>query len=197
MRVDDLPQLLEAIRLLPEGAAASPSLALTLRDALVHIHLRQAKNRLLAERRSEIGMGDAFLGVSLGGDPWNRNDNGLSGVSIRATMPGFVAYESFEEGDRLIGMRTGEGLERLVNYGDLRNAFYRLAPGDHVEFLVMRGGRILRIPVVIDERLAALPGVDEQWSRMEATAKREAEAFWEEHLSPLLSRKARTTAQAD
>ena len=141
-------------------------------------------------------MGDAFLGVSLGGDPWNRTDNGRSGVAIRATEPGFVAYEVFEEGDLLVGVRGRDGLDRLVNYADLRSAFQRLAPGDSVEFLVMRGGRVLRIPVVLDERMATIPGIDEQWNRVEATARRQADAFWHEHLAPLLSRDDRTTAQA-
>lgn len=197
LRVDDLFSLLEAVRLLSVEARTSSVLALTLRDAIVHIHLRDAKARLLAERRAEIGLGDAFLGVSLGGDPWNRNDNGRSGVPIRATMPGYVAYEVFEEGDVLIGVRTSDGLERLVGFADLRVAFERLAPGDLVEFLVVRGGRVLQIPVVVDERLASLPGIDGQWTRLETKARIDAEAFWQERLAPLLSRSEGPTANAN
>jgi len=197
LRLEDLPTLLEAVRLLPEGFRSSSLLALTLRDAVVHIHLRDAKARLLASRRAEIGIGRAYLGVTLGGDLWKGEYSGRSGAPIRATAPGFVAYEVFEEGDLLIGVRTEDGLERLTTVNDLHAVFQRLAPGDHVEFLVVRGGRILRIPVTVDERLADLPGLDEEWDESEATALREADAFWQERFVPILSQRGGPTANVE
>lgn len=194
LSVRDLPRLREAARQLPGAVAAAPATSLILHDAVVHIRLREVKEQLVASRPREERSHMPFLGVQLAGDNADQGVLNANGIPIRSTMPGFVAYETLEDGDLLIAVRTERGLTRLNHFGDLRNEFYSLSPGDPVEFLVVRGGHVLRIALRLDERAERDEGPIGEWNLVASEAKRAAEAYWDEHFAPLLSRQGNATA---
>ena len=142
----EFPGLREAIAVLARDRRLSPTVIRLAHDACLHIHVREAKVRFL-EEQPPAQRGQAFLGITGGGEQGNPH-----GLSIRSTRVGFVAYEAFEEGDVLMAVRAERGLERVTSIPDLRSAIYGLSPGHLVEFLIARGGVVLRVAVRLDER---------------------------------------------
>lgn len=186
LHLDDLPRLVRAVEALPEAAAKSAATRLVLRDAVEHIYIRDAKLRLL-ELRESGGRGGPFLGIL-------RSYGELNGVMVRRVWPGFIAYETLEDGDVLVGLRTEAGVARIRDFEDLTSAFYGLSPGDAVELVVVRSGRVLQIPLLLDERVE---DTDPEWARARPGARVEAEAFWTEQLAPLLQDRAGSSASSD
>src|SRR5690606_36138949 len=141
-----------------------------------HIHLREAKQRVLARTIDRPG-GDAFLGIHLGGPRYTDTaEDGQHGVGVRTTLPGFAAYEHLQDGDRLLAARTEEGLQHLPNNQRLREVMFSLSPGQVVEFLVLRGGRVESVRFRLDHRMEGM-GLTNDWEEAQPAARREAEAF--------------------
>ena len=197
--VSELPELREALESLAAQRKASPSIIRLAYDATVHAHVREAKLRFLAEQPANQRSGEPFLGILLGGDVTSNTPGNPSGVAVRSTNPGFVAYEALEEGDLLLAIRTPRGLERLSHFGDLQSAFYGLSPGDQIEFLVMRGGAVVRVPLRLDERpepRSSNPN-QQRWEMVAAEARRAAAVYWEEQIAPVLPPPAVPVARSE
>lgn len=197
LTASELADLREALSELARGGRLTPGITRLAYDVTVHAHVRDAKLRFLAALPPEQRSGEAFLGIMLGGDLTSNTPGSPSGVAIRTANPGFVAYEAFEDGDVLVAVRTPRGLERLESFGDLRNAFYALAPGDSVEFLVLRGGALVRVPLRLDERPEPQVSNQQRWEVAAIEARRAAQAYWDEQIAPLLPPPATPVARSE
>jgi hypothetical protein len=197
LTTSELAELREALAELGRDRRLSPGIVRLAYDVTLHAHVRDAKLRFLAALPPEQRSGEAFLGIMLGGDLTSNTPGSPSGVAVRTANPGFVAYEAFEDGDVLVAVRTVRGLERLESFGDLRNAFYALSPGDSVEFLVLRGGALIRVPLRLDERPEPQVSNQQRWEMAAIEARRAAQAFWDEQIVPLLPPPATPVARSD
>lgn len=195
LAISELPVLREAVALLSRSEI-SPLARVLVREMVVHIHIREAKERFVGSLEEEARTHAPFLGIRMGGDQFGSSPGQKHGVFIVSTEPGFVAYEMFEEGDLLIAVRTEAGEAPLKHFPDLAAAFARLMPGDHVEFLVVRGGAVMRVPLRLDERIDQ-PEQTFRWEQAKTEALHAAERYWQEQIVPLLPRQGGAVARGE
>ena len=193
----DVPLIADALRHRPAAEAGASQIALVVREALDHLYLRRAKGQYHALRDAG-GIDDpyfrdgGFLGIRLPMTAsYDAADLGDGGVTVVGTLPGFNAYEVLEPGDILVELDVEGQVVPLTNPPTLREAVANLRPGEPVELRLVRGGEVLRLPF----RLDRVVNTDSStWQQLSATAKRDAEAAWQEQFAPLLDRPARADA---
>lgn len=119
-----------------------------------------------------------FLGVVW--PTWDMWELECGGVEIRYRVPGFCAYRCFEDGDIILAIGEPQDELELHDSKQMTDAVQSHAAGQRVLFKVLRRGRLIRVPVVLDARplgmTAASMVVD-----FSATRNEEAEAYWEEN----------------
>ena len=163
-----------------------PATMLNIQEALVHIHLREAKEAAAALMVEQDRGGDvsrAMLGFGIVQTDLASED-GRAGVMVGTPMVGFNAYEVLREGDVLLAIRWAGGLERTPKFQDLGRLTFRLQPGDPVELYVLRGGRVANIEFRMDHRIQTQ---STQWFQLSAEARRRAEEVWKEQVVPVLA----------
>ena len=199
--VDDLSELRDAVREAFPDRPAPPALRLAVRSVVTAAYLREAALRLqnepdAAANRVADGLGNGFLGVSNSPEIDLRTaeagiDQG-GGVVIWATVPGFVASLTLEEGDVLVGVadvsdagRVDDAV-RLHTFGDLVSAIGQLDAGQRVRLFVQRGGRFVSIDLALDRRIFGPPLASQAWLFDEGVAALDAAAArWSEEFAPL------------
>lgn len=111
----------------------------------------------------------------------------LVGVVIAERIPGFVGARMLREGDVVIGLP-----DRAAMLLDTPSAFTEAVratrPGDAVNLLLLRRGRLVKVAVPLDPRpLAADQGRLEAMDLLDRERRKRAEAYWREQFAPLLS----------
>jgi hypothetical protein len=144
-------------------------------------------------------VGDPFLGLSnfAGGirfrEGFRENPMGVEdsfqlidpmGVVVAGLLRSFVAEEVLREGDVLVaGRRDGEALRPVRTFTALIALLTEARRDEVVVFRLIRGGRVLEVPVRLDGRVPT--GI--VWDRYLSLAETDAEAFWQERVVPAMA----------
>lgn len=127
-----------------------------------------------------------FLGVLFGFDQ-EMGEPECGGVEIRFRVPGFCAYRCFEDGDIVLAIGDPQDELELHNSSQMTVAVQSHAAGQRVLFKVLRRGRLVRVPVVLDARPL---DVNAASMVVDFSARRtvKAEAYWDENFEALVDR---------
>lgn len=197
LTTSELPELRAALAELARQHRLTPGIVRLAYDVTMHAYVREAKLQFLDAQPPNVRTGEPFLGIMLGGDMTSSTPGAPAGVAVRSINPGFVAYEVLEEGDLLIAVRSHRGLERLSHFGNLQMIFQDLAPGDSVEFIIVRGGSVVRAALKLDERPESRLSGEARWQGAANEAQREAAAYWDEQIVPILPPPATPIARSE
>jgi len=192
LKREDLPALRDAVAALkPLGPAASGAL----RDIVVHV--------FLSGEAYEITPGAAFLGVQMAGEDlyFDSDADGAmrrdaprpddtvklrAGVVISECIPGFCAYGVLVAGDVVLAL-PDLGRPFLAGKGDLGQTIASTPPGRRVTLRVLRLGREIDVPLVLDPRpKAAEVGVPGPFNAWMDERKNLAEEYWQTTFAPLV-----------
>jgi hypothetical protein len=170
------PALLPELQRVVEGSRPlKPSQAAELHDIVTHVYLA-------GERDDHGALPGGFLGLSWAGA---RNSTWYDppGLIVAQRIKGFVAYRFLREGDVLIGI--AELPDRAFTaVQDLSAALAELGGGSRVTLIILRGGRMVRVPLRLDARPNWPAGVDQ----IQALRENKAEQYWEANFSKYVAR---------
>jgi hypothetical protein len=175
---DDLPLLREVVK---RARSIQRSQIAALREIVSHVYLR---GDLYEPDPSRVG----FMGVMFG-SPLEVNEPESGGVEVRRRMCGFCAFRYLEDGD-IIRAVVGPPTLTVHMPDDIIAAVKTCHAGDIVVLEVLRGGRILRIPILLDVR-PKLVALANEAATSEFLGRRQAEAdnYWDETFEPLIGEK--------
>ena len=136
--VKDLPRLRE---LVAGARPLRPSQATALHDIVTHVWLA-------SEPYPSDASAGGFLGLS-----WSRTEEqgwvDPPGLLVSMRVPGFCAYRHLRDGDVVIGIAEFEG-QQFVHSSQLTSVLKEVRPGTTLNFLVVRGGLTVRVPIALD-----------------------------------------------
>ena len=124
-----------------------------------------------------------FLGVIW--PDWDMAQLDCGGVEIRYRVPGFCAYRCFEDGDVVLAIGEPQDEQELHDSRQMTAAVQSYPAGQRVLFKVLRRGRLIRVPVVLDARPLGLTAAS-MVVDFSAVRNEEAEAYWEENFQALV-----------
>jgi predicted metalloprotease with PDZ domain len=173
----DLPALREAAAQRRPTAAQVPAL----REAVI--------GAVLASKSYESDPRRGFLGISLG---VMTQEDGVQRVVVESRLAGFVGYRRLQDGDIFVAV-AGRQRVAIDNVTALQQAILGQPAGTHLTLVVLRGGRVMEVPVTLDavpestrpEAGANLPPDPAQFQAMQAKRLAAAQAYWDEHFAPL------------
>jgi hypothetical protein len=160
----------------------SPAELEPLRDIVMHVYL--SEESYMADHST------GFVGVVFDED--QREVELESGaVEIRRRIPGFCGWRYLEDGDLVlaIGMNPGNLVE-VRAHQEMISEVKRYAAGQTVLFRLLRRGRILTVPLILDAKPSQISG-GEILIAFQAERAAQAEAYWDSSFEPLIQ----TTAQ--
>ena len=150
-----------------------------LREIVMHVYLRSDPYVREEEDRG-------FLGVMFGAE-FEVSEPESGGVEIRRRMPGFCAYRYLEDGD-VIRAVVGNPTREVHIPGDVIMEVKRYAAGDTVVLEVLRDGRVIRVPIILDPRPKSI-GNEAMTADFLGRRQTEAENYWDEHFDALVKDK--------
>jgi len=185
----DLPALRDIVE---RSRPIAPSQGASLREIVTHVFLTGEPYEAEAKAGFLGVMQPLLLSVEVPGDQGQDGDEPLppprTGVPIEYRLPGFCGFQSLRDGDVVLGVVAP--VERpLREWNELSVTIMTFRAGETVTFEILRGGRVIRVPVRLDTRPAAANargiGPPEPAEVLPArTAK--AEEYWTEHFAPLI-----------
>jgi hypothetical protein len=162
----------------------SPAELEPLRDIIMHVYL--------SEESFVPDSSTGFVGVIFDND---QHDTGLEGggVEVRHRIPGFCGYRFLEDGDIIlaIGMNP-RALIEVRSCDEMISVIKQYSAGHTVLFRLVRRGRILTVPLVLDAKPAVLNGV-EALAAFQAERSAQAEGYWDASFEPLFEPTAQIT----
>ena len=160
----------------------SPAELEPLRDIVMHVYL--------SEESYVPDNSAGFVGVVFDPDQHESEFEG-GGVEIRRRIPGFCGYRFLENGDIVlaIGMNA-RSLVEVRSHEEIISEVKRYAAGQTVLFRVMRRGRLLTVPLVLDSKPAQLGGNPEILIAFQAERAAQADAYWDSVFEPLIEPRA-------
>jgi hypothetical protein len=175
----ELPRLRQAVA---DARPLAPSQSAVLREIVEHV--------FLSGEAYEVAPGDApFLGITMTEGIFNLDDANPRepwqrlGVTVGERMPGFAAYRVLLDGDIIVGMDELPELQ-IRSPSDLVEALRTRQAGDTVHLRVLRGGRVLRLAVVLGQR----PMWAERFGRDEVQVRQQAaDTYWLQHFAALVA----------
>jgi len=202
LRRADLPALRDAVA---DARPLAPGTIAVLQEVVTHVYLREEPYEAHADK--------SFLGVQMwpidlyflaqGGEVFPPvpfiNPGRLvlddkvpdaprpialrAGVIISVRMPGFCGYGALRDGDVVLALPE-LGFEQLNSSQDLSIGVQSAAPGRKITVRVLRRGRELDIPVVLDPRPVAADRVNAGAFDLLVQQRAElAEKYWQEHFA--------------
>jgi hypothetical protein len=162
----------------------SPAELEPLRDIVMHVYL--------SEESYVPDSSAGFVGVIFDPDQHESEFEG-GGVEIRHRMPGFCGYRFLEDGDIVlaIGMNP-RSLVEVHSHEEIISEVKRYSAGHTILFRLVRRGRILTVPLVLDAKPAVLNGV-EALAAFQAERSAQAEGYWDTSFEPLFEPTAQIT----
>lgn len=158
-------------KLVGESRPLRPSQKAVLREIVTHVYL--------AGDRYDANENFGFLGIEM--------DRFAPCVLVTKRVPGFPGYRMLRNGDVIVGIAERPDV-RCRDSQEFGLAVRALGPGRKVHFEVMRGGRVIRVPVVLDPRpleADAINGLEQ----MIGNRRRLADDYWLQAFEPLLKEK--------
>lgn len=200
--VEDLATIAAAAADLDARQKALPDLRQTLEEVVHQVILRRAKQEFTLSGDATFFRGRplAFFGIQLYSEEFNAvvmpSETG-PGITVASALPGFRAYEHFEEGDVMLAARLDpeEEFQTLYHLGSLNNLLNEIAP-EHLmnfrqsvvlEVLTLRAGRLINIPFRLDVRIETN---DPAFLRSQQQAAQKARNIWETEFTPIFSARA-------
>jgi hypothetical protein len=174
LRRADLDALRVVVR---ERLPLAPEEAEGLRDIVTHVFLSSDSYDMDASK--------GFLGVMSDEEQIQGfGEPQCGGVEIRRRLPGFCAYRCFEDGDVVLSVGNPPAVAELHSFTEMTLAVKSFSAGETVMFTLLRRGRVVRVPVVLD----ALPKDLQPAMVPDFLANRNAEAvdYWEKNFEPLV-----------
>lgn len=197
--VEDLDTIARAAAALDRRQKALPELRRTLEEVVHQATLRRAKQEYITSDEAVFfeERPPAFFGIQLFGEEFaERMLPGQvgPGVTVASAIPGFNAYEYFEEGDVILAARLDpeEEFETVYNLVSLSNILESVAVEELVDFrrsvilevLTLRAGRLINVPFRLDIRVVT---TDAAFVRSQQRAQQQADDVWETEFAPLFS----------
>lgn len=196
----DLPALREVVE---RSRPVAPSQAAALRDVVTHVYLSGEPYR--AEKSGFLGVmqsaelysvevpGEDLIGADAGNA---REQIGpRTGVPIAVRLPGFCAFRALREGDVVLGIV--EPLRRpMSDWNEFTLAVMSFPAGQTVTFELLRGGRLIRVPIRLDARPADARPREPRWvDQVIPERAARAEAYWAQQFQPLVEDRVSSAAQ--
>jgi hypothetical protein len=171
MTRQDLPALREVVK---ERRPLMPGEADALRVIVTHVYLSEDPY----DRNEQTG----FVGV-LFDEEQEYDELPMGGVEVRRRLPGFCASRFLEDGDVILSVGDPPS-EILRSSQKMTQEIMRNSAGKRLTFLVLRRGRLMQIPVVLDAKPADLhpAGVPIFMAERQATA----DQYWEAEFEALV-----------
>lgn len=124
-----------------------------------------------------------FLGVQFDGEQ-GLDTGEPGGVEIRHLIPGLAASRYLESGDVVLSIIGADGKWDIKVSEELIEAIKTCMANERLVFKVLRRGRILMLPVVLDAVPANLSTID-QVPEFINQRQNEADAYWNAAFAPL------------
>jgi hypothetical protein len=168
----DLPGLREVVK---ERSPLMPAESEVLRDIVTQIYL--------AEDPYEGDNAHGFVGVMFDLEQ-DFEDLPTDGVEVRHRMPGFCASRWLEDGDVILSVGNSD---LIRSHEKMTDAVKSNSAGQSITFEILRCGRLIRVPVVLDARpIELMPGDSATIASFIAKRQESANTYWEENFQPLL-----------
>lgn len=199
---EELDEIAEAAAAIDPERRALPELRQCLQEAVRQVMRRRAKQEFTASDeatfRQDLPLG--FFGIQLAGREMTAQLMGNAvgpGIVVARCLPGFRAYEHFEEGDVVLAARV-EREGEFHNVFDLRylnNLLREVDPRRLMDFqksvvmevVTLRAGQVVVVPFRLDVRIETDATA---FTRAQQRASEAAEALWASEFSPLFSERA-------
>ena len=165
-----------------------------------HLPLDSAQAEVLRDIVTQVYLSEAyypsdstkgFLGVTsytaIDEDP--VYDLECGGVEIAQRIPGTCSFRCLEDGDVVLAVGSPPFLVEVVRWSDMSREIQKCRAGQTVVLRVLRRGRIIQVPVVLDAVPVGLVGFG-AISNFVAQRRTEADAYWDETFEPLLAQVA-------
>jgi hypothetical protein len=193
------PDLLPLRQLAAANLPLDPEQTVALRDIVLHVYMaglgdapRATDDGFLGVKLSEVTIGPRKSAIGDGerDELPNRFAGATTGVVIVERMPGFCGARMLRNGDVIVGIAELPE-QSVLTTQEMRDAVRRVRAGQTATFILLRQGRIMRVPVKLDRRpeeLDFIGGV----SIEDLIAQRRAKAteYWTTHFAPLLKEHA-------
>jgi hypothetical protein len=180
--------------------SANPAVREEARTALMQMGRRRLESfqRLVAESRplrpsQRAALREIVTHVYLSGEPYDAKEKvGFLGINmdtfgprviVTGREPGFPAYPVLQNGDVIVRIAERPDVS-CTDSAVFGAAVQELGAGRRVHFDVLRGGRIVRVAVVLAARPveADAPNV---LKRLTADRRTQADDYWEQAFAPL------------
>ena len=173
---EELPTLQ---KLVEESRPLAPSQAIAIRQIVQEVYL--AGEPYQAEENK------GFLGILMDGSAGLRDFDhgdvhGDPGVVVAERIPGFCASRMLLDGDVILG--TTNPRLMFTDSTALVNAIQAVLPGETIHLQVLRNGRVIDVPLVLDPKPAeaSIPTITS--FKLRRAAK--FQEYWESTFAPLL-----------
>jgi hypothetical protein len=174
IRRGELPALRAAVK---ERRPLIPAETEVLRDIVTQVYLSEEAY----DGNESVG----FVGVIFDADQ-QFEELPTGGVEVRHRMPGFCASRFLEDGDVILSVGNPP-TALLHTHDEMTREVKSNSAGQRLTFLVLRRGRVLAIPVVLDAKPSELTA-DQPSAIATFLAERQtnAEKYWEAEFEPLI-----------
>jgi hypothetical protein len=126
-----------------------------------------------------------FLGVIFE-DEQRDLEPECGGVEIRKRMPGFCGFRYFDDGDVVLALSSPQQTFEPHSYPDVQDAIKSFSAGQTVMFRILRRGKVILVPVVLDAMPREVGGNVPATTEFIANRNAAANAYWEETFLPLV-----------
>ena len=134
----------------------------------------------------KLNFANAPNGFNNGGFQMRPDDTDPpTGAVISDRLPGFGAYGPLHDGEQIIGI-DGRPADLLPDSQALIDAVLLCRPGERLNLLVSRGGKVVRVPVTLSVRPAEMV-LDYTSSPIVLRKRVEADAYYAKRFAPLLA----------
>jgi hypothetical protein len=179
-------------RVVEQNRPLLPSQAAVLRQIVTHVYL--------AGEPYQANDNRGFLGVRMQATtvsqrvapPVEGNPAELieplpqTGVVIVERLPGFVGARTLLDGDVILAIAESP----QIQFGSgmaFSNAIAATTPGSTIHFHVLRRGRVVKVPVVLDARPTAAENQDQAaMDALDQQRRQKADTYWRESFGPLV-----------
>jgi len=174
---DDLPALQ---KLVEENRPLAPSQATAIRQIVQEVYL--AGEPYQAEENK------GFLGILMENSGAGMRDfdhgdvHGDPGVVVAERIPGFCASRMLLDGDVILG--TTNPRLMFTDSSALQQAIQAVLPGETIHLQVLRNGRVIDVPLVLDPKPAEASIATISGFKLRRAAK--FQEYWESTFAPLL-----------
>jgi hypothetical protein len=179
---DDLPALREAA--LSQRPLTGAQLT-ALREAVMQVFLESQAYP------SDITRG--FLGLHWPLSDIEHPDKYDTGVIVADRIPGFGAYRLLRSGDVIVKLVDFPNSD-LHTRGGLTFPIASMHPGDVLRLHVLRGGRVIKVSVVLAALPLALLNNPDRYQSWLDGRMHEAEQYWNDSFGPLLREVAQSAS---